>query len=94
MTKAEAIKRLETIIAHSADAYSYRIKANDWKKEDPDTGETKKHRLYLSIIETRSGSKHYKVKEYGYLDMLTGEYVAERNDLTRNFNMSGASFEE
>lgn len=95
MTREEAIKRLELIVKHSEGGnYHYRIKANDWKKEDPETGEIKKHRVYLSIVETRENSKHYKTREYGYLDMLTGEYVAERNDLTRNFTFGGMTFEE
>ena len=85
MTREEAIKRLETIIANSTTAYDYSISTNEWKKYG-------KYRLYLAIYETRENSKHNVKYDFGYIDLLTANYVAGKKDLTQNFDLSGARF--
>ena len=87
MLKEEAIKRLETIIENTANdgTYDYRIVANDWENYG-------KSRTYLKIVETRRNSKHHVEKQYGYIDNNTGEYVAGKNDLNRNFTFGGSKF--
>ena len=85
MTREEAIKRLETIIENSTTAYDYSISTNEWKNYG-------KERLYLAVYETRENSKHNVKYDFGYIDLLTAEYVAGKKDLTQNFDLSGARF--
>lgn len=90
MTKAEAIKRLETIIENSSthDYCEFDIVAKDWQNYG-------KNRTYLSIVERSKDSKvskHYKSKDYGYYDNVSGQYVAGKNDLTNNYTFGGMSF--
>lgn len=88
MKKEEAIKRLEMIIENTpaSNGYNYTIKANDWENYG-------KSRIYLSIVETRENSKHYKEKKYGYIDNKTGEYIADKyGDLEENYTFGGAAF--
>ena len=85
MTREEAIKRLETIIENSTTAYDYSISTNEWKKYG-------KERLYLAVYETRENSKHNVKYDFGYIDLLTANYVAGKKDLTQNFDLSGARF--
>lgn len=96
MTKLEAIKRLGTIVKHSTNSnYHYEVKANDWQKiDDKNGGAILKHRTYFSIVETREHSKHHAEREYGYMDMLTGEYYPGKNDLRENYTFSGMRFDE
>lgn len=93
MTKQEARKRLEAIVEHSSGGnYQYAIKLNDWEKVDPDTGEIAISRTYLEIAETRLYSKHYKIKKYGYIDNLSGEYIPEKNNIFDNYTFNGSRF--
>ena len=85
MTREEATKRLETIIENSTTAYDYSISINEWKKYG-------KERLYLAVYETRENSKHNVKYDFGYIDLLTANYVAGKKDLTQNFDLSGARF--
>ena len=85
MTREEATKRLETIIENSTTAYDYSISTNEWKKYG-------KERLYLAVYETRENSKHNVKYDFGYIDLLTANYVAGKRDLTQNFDLSGARF--
>ena len=85
MTREEAIKRLETIIANSTAAYDYSISTNEWKNYG-------KERLYLAVYETCENSKHNVKYDFGYIDLLTANYVAGKKDLTQNFDLSGAKF--
>ena len=85
MTREEAIKRLETIIENSTTAYDYSISTNEWKKYG-------KERLYLAVYETRENSKHNVKYDFGYIDLLTANYVAGKKDLTQNFDLSGARY--
>lgn len=87
MTKDYAVKRLQTIVNHSGDAYDYEIKVRNWENYG-------KSRTYLSIVETSKTSKHYVERKYGYIDNQTGEYVPEKNDLNDNFTFRGSRFEE
>lgn len=95
MTKDYAIKRLELIKKHSEGGnYNYRINANNWMKTDKETGEVVKSRIYFSIIETRTGSRHYKERDYGYIDTLTGEYFPGDRDLNNNYDFGGNGFKD
>ena len=85
MTREEAIKRLETIIENSTTAYNFFISASEWKNYG-------KERLYLAIYETRENSKHNVKYDFGYINLLTNDYVASKKDLTQNFDLSGARF--
>lgn len=85
MTREEATKRLETIIENSTTAYDYSISTNEWKSYG-------KERLYLAVYETRENSKHNVKYDFGYIDLLTANYVAGKKDLTQNFDLSGARF--
>ena len=85
MTREEAIKRLETIIENSTTAYNHSISISEWKNYG-------KERLYLAIYETRENSKHNVKYDFGYIDLLTANYVAGKKDLTQNFDLSGAKF--
>ena len=84
MTKDYAVKRLQTIVNHSGDAYDYEIKVRNWENYG-------KSRTYLSIVETSKTSKHYVERKYGYIDNQTGEYIPEKNDLNDNFTFSRSS---
>ena len=66
-------------------AYDYSISTNEWKKYG-------KERLYLAVYETRENSKHNVKYDFGYIDLLTANYVAGKKDLTQNFDLSGARF--
>lgn len=86
--KEQCIERLETIVANSCtyDYCVFEIRVSDWQKHGKD-------RTYLSIIEKAvRTSKHYKVREYGYVDNVTGTYVPGKEDLRKNYTFSGASF--
>lgn len=93
MTKDYAIKRLELIKKHSEGGnYNYKINARNWIKADKETGEVVKSRIYFSITETRTGSKHCKERDYGYIDTLTGEYFPGNSDLNNNYDFGGNGF--
>ena len=90
MTKAEAVKRLETIIENSNtyDYCEFDIVAKDWQNYGKD-------RTYLSIVERSKNysiSKHYKSRDYGYYDNTAGQYVAGKNDLTKDYTFGGMNF--
>lgn len=93
MTKEDAIKRLETIVAHSTQEYNYIVYPSDWGKRD-ENGNVTISRTYFKVIETRDNSKHHVEYPFGYIDDFTGEYVAGKNDLTKNYDLSGAKFDE
>ncbi|MCC8047320.1 MAG: hypothetical protein LIP12_17840 [Clostridiales bacterium] len=86
MTKEDAIKRLEVIMEHSkSDLYHHEVKATDWEKYG-------KNRTYLSIVETKSGTTHYKKFDYGFIDNLTGEYHPGNKDINDNYTLRGFDF--
>lgn len=87
MTRQDAEKRLNRIIEESTNAYDYEIVIKEWSNYG-------KNRLYISIIETCKNSKHYAKYDFGFIDMDTNEYHAGKKDITRNFNLAGAKFEE
>lgn len=87
MTRQDAEKRLNRIIEESTSAYDYEIVIKEWSNYG-------KNRLYLSIIETSKNSKHYAKYDFGFIDLDTDEYHAGKKDITRNFNLAGAKFEE
>ena len=86
-TKEYFISRAETIAAVSEGGdYTYSVKVNDWNNYG-------KSRTYISIVETRTNSKHYATKKYGYFDNMTNEYVAEKyGDLNDNYTFRGGKF--
>lgn len=88
MKKEELAARLNTIIEKSTrdNGYHYEAVIKDWENYG-------KSRTYYSIIETRDGSKHYKVKKYGYYDNIKNEYVPEKyGDLRKDYTFGGMSF--
>ncbi len=84
MNKEQAVERLELIIEKSkCEGWNYKVKANDWENYG-------KSRTYLSIVETRDGSKHYKEKKYGFIDNMTEEYFPEKyGDLRNDYTFGG-----
>lgn len=88
--REQCIDRMNTIIANSA-TYNYcemYAVAKDWIKGN-------KNRTYIKIVEAAKPgtTKHYKEIEYGYIDNVTNEYVADRrNNVFDNFTFSGAKF--
>lgn len=81
MTKTEIINRVNQIaeIANSKDnGYSYEADIREWNNYD-------KSRTYFKIIETRENSKHRVVREYGYWDNNSDEFVAGRASLDYDF---------
>ena len=78
MTREEATKRLETIIENSTTAYNFSISTNEWKK-------CGKERLYLAVYETRENSKHNVKYDFGYIDLLTANYVAGKKGFNPEF---------
>ena len=87
MTREEAIRRLEIIIeySHKNETYQHRISESVWENYG-------KSRTYFKIIITRTCSKHYNEREYGYIDNKTGEYVPGKNDLTQNYDLRDTRF--
>lgn len=91
MTKTECEARLNVIVENSItyDYCEFVIKCNDWKNYGKD-------RTYFSIVEKSTNpkaSKHYREKNFGYIDNLTGEYFpAKYGDLTKNYTFGGSSF--
>ncbi len=87
MTKEMIIENLNKIYEASlkpGTGYNYDINEKEWILKDDVTGEVKKSRTYLSIVETRDGSKHYAKKDFGFWDNINNKYVAGKNDLTAN----------
>lgn len=86
--KEQMAERLNTICSASQlpdTDYVRTAKSSDWVNYG-------KNRTYFKIVETRTGSKHYKEKEYGYYDNIADEYVPGKNDLRDNFTFSGERF--
>lgn len=90
MTKNELIERAKLIIENSP-TYDYvelELKTRDWANYGKD-------RTYFSIVEKSidyKKSKRYSEKKFGYLDNQTGEYVPDKNDLTKNYDFGGNPF--
>lgn len=86
--KEQCIDRLNTIIAHSAQ-YDYcdmYVVAKDWANYG-------QSRTYIKIVERAvRGSKHYVERDYGYIDNITGAYVAGKHNCFDNYTFSGAKF--
>ena len=84
MKKNEIIQKLN-IIANKQNAhdngFKLTVECNDWQKYGKD-------RTYFQIVETREGSKHYKVKKFGYYDNVTNCFVGDANAF--EFTFSGA----
>lgn len=90
MKKELIIRNLEEIVKNSvpANGCEFEIVANDWAKGNND-------RTYLSIVEKTtdySVTKHYVKRDYGYYDNNKNEYVPGKNDATKKYTFSGASF--
>ena len=83
--KNQIIERLNIIVSHGIQAYNFRIQTNDWAKGGHD-------RTYFSIIETCTGTRHYKKYNYGYVDNNTGEYVPGDKDAREDYTVDGRSF--
>ena len=84
MTKREFIERVNQIAAEGNshdNGYHYQVVVNDWQNYGKD-------RTYVSIIETRNGSKHYAKKDYGFFDNIAGTFVEGKASL--NYTFSGA----
>lgn len=71
MTKEELIEKLNALADDANKRFNgdfiYTAKENDWQGYG-------KSRTYFSIIETRTGSKHYKEIKFGYYDNQKNEY--------------------
>lgn len=86
------VRDIESLIKHKIEltgndgTFVYNIVKNEWKNYG-------KHRMYFSVIETRNGSNHNKKYDFGYIDLISGEYVAGKMDATDCYDLSGARIE-
>lgn len=81
--REKVLKEAESLIAAAADVYDYEIVENIWEKYG-------KSRTYFKIIETRRNSKRYASYDLGYIDNISGEYVAGKVDVFGRYTLSGA----
>lgn len=81
--REKVLKEAESLIAAAADVYDYEIVENIWEKYG-------KSRTYFKIIETRKNSKRYASYDLGYIDNISGEYVAGKVDVFGRYTLSGA----
>ena len=84
----EIMEKLKEIVAQERTdiGYNYKIVATDWEKYE-------KNRTYIKVVETRDCSSHYKVYDFGYVDNINNEYVANRNnDATKRYTLGGMNF--
>lgn len=85
MTKIEVENRLNAIAnANNAkdNGFTQTVVARDWENYG-------KSRTYYSIVETRTGSKHYKKRDYGFYDNQTNSF-SDENAL--NYTVGGMVF--
>lgn len=80
-------ERLEKIIAESdkVGMFNYNIFLRNWENYG-------KKRLYISVYETRDHSTHNKKYDFGFVDLLTGEYTPGKKDYRENYTLGGMTF--
>lgn len=80
--KEQVLSELKKRIEIAPDVYDYEIIESDWIKYG-------KNRTYFKVVETRKNSRHYGVREYGYIDNLANKYFAGKNDAFGKYDFSG-----
>lgn len=78
----QVIAKLQERINIASDVYNYEIQTNLWENYG-------KSRTYFKVVETRNHSKHYGVRDYGYIDNQKNVYVAGKNDAFGKYDFSG-----
>ena len=78
----QVIAKLQERINIASDVYNYEIQTNLWENYG-------KSRTYFKVVETRNQSKHYGVRDYGYIDNQKNVYVAGKNDAFGRYDFSG-----
>ena len=81
--REQVLSELKKRIEIAPDVYDYEIVESDWVKYG-------KNRTYFKVIETRKNSRHYGVREYGYIDNITNKYFAGKNDAFGEYDFSGS----
>lgn len=74
-------KLLEIICEQSPYAETNTVYSKVWENYG-------KKRMYFKCYDN-SNKRNPKAFDYGYVDMISGEYVAGKNDATRRFTLSG-----
>lgn len=69
----EAAKKIVNGSKASNGSCIYKATAKIWEKDE-------KKRMYIKIVETTDGTKHYATKNCGYFDMKNGVYVVDNNN--------------
>lgn len=76
------IAKLQHRIDIAPDVYNYEIQTNLWENYG-------RSRTYFKVVETRKNSRHYGVRDYGYIDNQKNVYVAGKNDAFGKYDFSG-----
>lgn len=82
--KEKVVAELKELIANAPNIYNYEIVESDWEKYG-------KSRTYFKVLETREHSTHRIYRDYGYIDNMTNEYHAGRNDVFGGYSLHGNS---
>lgn len=85
IVKEQVIETMKDLVEMATDVYEYEIVTKEWNNYG-------KSRCYLSIIETREGSRHCVKYDCGYVDNQTDRYVAGKIDLNKRLTLSGARY--
>ena len=80
--KEQVLSELKKRIEIAPDVYDYEIVESDWIKYG-------KNRTYFKVVETRKNSKHYAVRDYGYIDNIKNIYIAGKNNAFGQYDFSG-----
>lgn len=76
------IAKLQHRIDIAPDVYNYEIQTNLWENYG-------RSRTYFKVVETRKNTRHYGVRDYGYIDNQKNVYVAGKNDAFGKYDFSG-----
>lgn len=84
MEKMKIRERLEEIVrlSDTSGVYNYNISLNVWENYG-------KKRLYIAVYETRANSTHNKKYDFGFVDLLTGEYKPGKKDFREDYTLGG-----
>lgn len=86
MEEMKIRERLEEIVrlSDTSGVYNYNIYLKVWENYD-------KKRLYIAVYETSAHSKHNKKYDFGFVDLLTGEYKPGKKDFRDNYTLGGSN---
>lgn len=78
----KVVEQLEYLISRADKVFNYRVRENVWEKYG-------RSRTYFEIVKTRNHSKHYSTYNFGFIDNVTNEYHAGKNDAFGRYLLSG-----